>query len=276
MGLSPYTIDTDRMKLEPLPNHPGASRKVLLRDDSGGFVQISYGPPGFTEKLRDLILSGPHRHYHRTVTERHYVLDGDYPVWHWSSPGGAGTLSRVVRHDYLENRPMTLHGITSDATPEQGWKILQWANGPGTEIYEPGADLETIELGFNKLVSNIDFGQPLLEHTVLLPWEAHPTRLGWCVKRLSGQAPRLPAVELVQIPPDSRSASAGWSTQAGEARWIYVVAGNLAVDMVVEGVWVNFALEENAFFAIPSGAVIGDGCITSEDGCLVISVGPLF
>lgn len=277
MDLAPFKMDTDRMALEPAPGHPGAFRQMLLfDDDAGSFVQITYGPPGFTEKLRDLVSTGPHRHYHKTVVERHYVLDGDYPVWHWVRPDTAGTLSRVVRHDYLENRPLTLHGITADATSERGWKILQWANGSGTEIYEPGADIETVEVGFVDPVPRLAFDTPVKRRATALPWEPHPAEPGWCLKKLSGEAPRLPAVELVQIPSRCTAVPAVWSKSSAEHRWIFILAGSISIELTAENRLSKFALGENAFFAIPARTVVGHGLVTSENGCVMLSVGSLF
>lgn len=70
-------VDTTTTPLDESAVNPGAKYQVLWRDQAtGSTVQMSYGPAGFSPKVVEVLSHGPHRHYHNSVTERHYVLAG--------------------------------------------------------------------------------------------------------------------------------------------------------------------------------------------------------
>src|SRR3546814_3081316 len=79
-----FLIDTDAMPTEEDPRNPGKRTQLLLprEDAGGGVVRISHWPAGFTEGIRQMATNG-HRHYHRSVNERHYVLGGDWTALYW-------------------------------------------------------------------------------------------------------------------------------------------------------------------------------------------------
>src|SRR3546814_3756747 len=71
-----FLIDTDAMPTEEDPRNPGKRTQLLLprEDAGGGVVRISHWPAGFTEGIRQMATNG-HRHYHRSVNGRQYMLD---------------------------------------------------------------------------------------------------------------------------------------------------------------------------------------------------------
>ena len=104
--------DTTTMPFDELPTNPGLKFQLLWKDPpTGSTVQMSYGPPGFSSTIVEMLSHGPHRHYHRNVNERHYILGGDYPIWHWPNDRDEGTMTILRRHTFLENPAKTLHGL---------------------------------------------------------------------------------------------------------------------------------------------------------------------
>src|SRR3546814_17906631 len=94
-----FLIDTDAMPTEEDPRNPGKRTQLLLprEDAGGGVVRISHWPAGFTEGIRQMATNG-HRHSHRSVTERHYVLGGALNDHSWAaqtSGGGADAVGRA-------------------------------------------------------------------------------------------------------------------------------------------------------------------------------------
>src|SRR3546814_16230263 len=103
------------MPTEEDPRNPGKRTQLLLprEDAGGGVVRISHWPAGFTEGIRQMATNG-HRHYHRSVNERHYVLGGDWTALYWPDQTGGAVASRLTRHHSLEHPPMALHGINRE------------------------------------------------------------------------------------------------------------------------------------------------------------------
>ncbi len=272
-------IDTNTLPREKVAGHPGAERQVLLAgDDEHGQVTLLYGPPGFTPLLRELLANGPHRHYHASVNERHYVLGGDYPVMHWSRPDAEPTLTRLVRHDYLENPPLTLHGISLDATPRAASKILQWTDGPGTMLFEPGAETETVEVPIGA-TPDAAFRDPVRARPDTLAWQAHRTHSGWRVGPLSGPAAHAPPVSLVDVPAGTDIRVESFSG-GDRTLWLFVVAGDLELSPCSPASR-GHRLTEGCFFAWSGalssaiGAAPGDAAlrVRSDGGCVVLCTG---
>ena len=268
----PVLVDAAKMALAPVPANPGAHCQTLLSgDDTVGPVQIVYGPPGFTQPIRDLLARGPHRHYHRTVRERHYVLGGDFPIWHWNGPAALGNLTRLRRHHYLENPPVTLHGITPEATPEAGWKILQWTDGYGTDLTEPQAATETFEVGFDDDATNLPFDKPVLVHADELPWMQHPTQSSWQIKQLAGGTTFLSPVSLVNIPARWNGRLNDLASRREEASWCFVVSGDLTLELHHPHGGRSVTLREDGFLAWKDESAPAAG--RTEGGCVVLCAG---
>ncbi|WP_174279505.1 hypothetical protein [Sphingomonas bacterium] len=268
-------LDTSAMPVADVADHPGARVQTLLRDeDFPGAVEITFGPSGFTGRVRELLSHGPHRHYHRSVNERHYVLEGDYPIYHWKDPSGEGSLTRLQRHHYLENPPMTLHGITADTLPELGWKHLRWSDGLGTDIYEPGAAEETLEVGFTQPYPAVPFTDPILLHAEELPWQPSALRSGWRTKQLTRGVSGARAVTLVSIPAGSSDRIEIGSPAEGESSWLFVISGDLALEIVAPTKSHAAKLHEGGFLAWAAGsAPRSDGAPLSDGGCVLLCVG---
>ena len=272
----PIVVDTAAMRLAPVPSNPGAYFQMLLSyGGAGGAIQIVYGPPGFTMPIQHLLAYGPHRHYHRTVRERHYVLGGDFPVWHWETPGAPGKLTRLRRHHYLENPPLTLHGISPGEVPETGWKILQWTDGAGTDLTEPAAATETFEVGFDGAAPDLPFDQPVWCYAEDMVWMAHGTQPEWQIKQLAGAANGLQAVSLVAIPPRWEGRLGGLSSRREPANWVFVVSGDLALDFSPTGAQNGdrrgVPLREDGFLAWADEGAPAAG--QTAGGCVVLCVG---
>ncbi len=268
-------IDTDAMPVEDDLRNPGKKTQQLLsREETGaGIVRISYWPAGFTESIRRMADNG-HRHYHRSVNERHYVLGGDWTSLYWPDPKGGPVQSRLVRHHYLENPPMALHGISRDLGPTTGTKFLVWTSGPGTDIYEPEAKLESIDVEFEGDVPPEVDQSPILFNAKDRPWLPHPQQSSWLIKELSPPQKDLPGVTLVNIPAGSTAPIRESSPLGTVKRWLYVVSGDLTLDVVGKTGIVPAAMNENAFLAWREQAeLVSTTRVVSEGGCVALCVG---
>ncbi|WP_070152132.1 hypothetical protein [Sphingobium phenoxybenzoativorans] len=268
-------IDTDTMPVEEDPRNPGKKTQLLLsrEDTGGGVVRISYWPAGFTEKIRAMATDG-HRHYHRSVNERHYVLGGDWTALYWPDPEGGPVPTRLTRHHYLENPPMALHGINRDMGPETGTKFLVWTSGPGTDVHEPEAATESFDVEFEGEVPPEVNSTPILFNAQDRSWLPHPQQPGWLVKELSPAQDALPAVTLVNIPAGS-SAPVHVSSPDGDVkRWLFLISGDLKLDIRGKGGTVPVGLHENAFLAWRNQAeIVSENQAISDGGCVAICIG---
>lgn len=268
-------IDTDTMPTEEDPRNPGKRTQLLLsrEDTGGGVVRISHWPAGFTDKIRNMATGG-HRHYHRSVNERHYVLGGDWTALYWPDPKGGPVPTRITRNHYLENPPKALHGINRDLGPETGTKFLVWTSGPGTDVYEPEAATESFDVAFEGEVPAEVDSVPILFNAKDRPWQPHPQQSGWLVKPLSPDQDALPGVTLVNIPAGAR-ASVHVPSPAGEVkRWLFLTSGDLTLDVRGKGGVTPAEMHENAFLAWRDRAeIVSRDRVISQGGCVAICVG---
>jgi hypothetical protein len=95
----------------------------------------------------------PHRHYHATVAEHHFVLEGEQPTWIYDSADQGETEGHcfVLRPGHYLGRepgPEGLHGREPHAVSTTGCVMLVWRSGVGNFIREPSAAGETIEVPY--------------------------------------------------------------------------------------------------------------------------------
>lgn len=136
-------LDTRAMPWEQHPAFTSARIKVLERDPSGvPSVMIGWLPA-------DLQVA-PNRHYHRTVLERGFVLEGLWPHREYEDlADDVGEAVAFVKGFFYERQPGSVHGL--DPRPQGpgiGMVILEWRTGPGN-YPEPGAEDETVRLALN-------------------------------------------------------------------------------------------------------------------------------
>ncbi len=271
-------IDTDTMPVEEDPRNPGKLTQLLLsRDDTGGgVVRISHWPAGFTEKIRAMADNG-HRHYHRSVNERHYVLGGDWTSLYWPDRESGPEATRMVRHHYLENPPMTLHGIRRDLGPETGTKFLVWTSGPGTDVHEPEAKFESIDVDFAGRVPEGIGLSPIMFNARDRAWSPHPEHDGWLTKELSPPVTDLPGVTLVNVPAEARATIRVPAADGSRfQRWLYLISGDLSLEIESREGSRRATMTENGFLAWRDAAAIAStGHIVSEGGCVALCVGHL-
>lgn len=138
-------LDTREMTWEDHDGIAGTKIKVLSRHDDGeATVSLLLLPPGDLPRV-DL----PHRHFHRTVHECGYVLEGEVLIWEYADAEQQEGELVVARPGYFMNRPPgSLHGIEAGASSPTGAVILEWRSGPGTYVDEPGAADETITVPY--------------------------------------------------------------------------------------------------------------------------------
>lgn len=276
MSIDYILIDTNSMPVEEDVRNPGKKTQLLLSREltGGGVVRLSYWPPGFTEGIRKLIAPhGGHRHYHRSVNERHYVLGGDWTSLYWPDPQGPAEQTRLYRHHYLENPPMTLHGISSEAPPVTGTKFLVWTSGPGTDIYEPEAKTESFDVEFRGEAPADLQGTPIMFNAEDREWQAHP-RQPFLVKELSPPQPNIPGVTLVNIPPGTKARINEPSPEGPVRRWLFIVSGDLQLDVQSQQGTVPAKLKEGGFLAWMSQAsVTSEDRVLSSGGCVAICIG---
>jgi mannose-6-phosphate isomerase-like protein (cupin superfamily) len=140
-------IDTRAM---PWEDHPEIGRiKVLARFETGEpSVFLLWLPPGAAAGD-----GRPHRHYHRTVAEHHFVLEGEQPTWVYDDAGqgeGEGHPFLLRPGHYLgrEPGPEGLHGREPAATSPTGCVMLVWRSGVGNFVREASAAGETVDIPY--------------------------------------------------------------------------------------------------------------------------------
>jgi hypothetical protein len=151
IGRSDLTVlDTRAMQWESvagwgdIPGLQGVKRKVLTRDEQGlPSVFLSYLPAGFS--VPDL----PFRHYHSTVHEYAFFLEGELPQWEYeNAEQQRGDLVTYKPGYFMHRRPGSIHGFEPGPTTPVGALMLAWRTGHGTELGESGFEVETIEVPY--------------------------------------------------------------------------------------------------------------------------------
>jgi hypothetical protein len=270
-------IDTNIMPFEDEPGHPEKKIQNLLppSEMAGGMVRLSYWPPGFTQQVREEMASEGHRHYHRTVTERHYVLWGDYTIFHWHGPKMAQIGTDMYRHHYIENPPLTQHGITIENSPVVGNKLIAWATGPGsTSLYSPESKQETVRVPFDGEGPPEASNAPIIFNADDLEWQPHPNQPNWLIKYLSRPDNPLPPVSLVNVPAGSRAGISGLTPANAVKHWLYVVSGDLKLKAASKHRENVLKLKEGGFLAWNSEcAITQPDAVLTDGGCVILCIG---
>ncbi len=267
-------IDTTAMPWEADPAIPGFKRRLLDTDPvTKGQIKLWHLPPAFGAVKG----SFPHRHYHRTVTERAYHLSGDFP--HWEFETGAdmeGTLVVFRRHIFMDRPPLSIHGRFGAQVSQTGSEILYWNDGLGTGLGEPEADVETVTVEFDERgrADRTNFTKASVFLTAERPWLSHPVHSGWKAKPLAGRFERNAAVNLVAVPMDG-SAPGDVAIPGSEApRWLFVIAGDLTVQVSTDGGHRSVALREGGFLKWSPAASVGFAAgAVSAGGAHVLCIG---
>lgn len=256
-------IDTAQMPWEPLAFIPGFQRKLLREDPcTHATVQLQHTPAGFSRPIAERLAAGAIRHYHRTVTERHYFLDGDFPCVEWRDLADVtGQLVTYRRDMFLDRPPNSLHGLTAGTPSSSGSQFLVWNTGAGTAMWEPEAATETVELaplggaGRDDVAAvaslemsadavdstRVPFTHARIFHVDELPWRPHPVVASWQIKTLAPPVKGSPAVEIVNLSaagvirasnsPETDGPAARQSDSTREERWLYVLEGVLSLQI---------------------------------------------
>ena len=268
-------IDTNELPWEDNPGIPGFKRRLLDFDDAtGSEIRMDYVPAGAIPRVLEL----PHRHYHKTVTERAYALAGDFPHWEFSSTGDhEGEMIVFRRHLFMDRPPKTIHGLLPEPLSETGCVLLYWNTGPGTGVAEPEAPRESVELPFDDSADEdrTEFGDARLFDAGEVSWRAHPHVAGWKAKRLAEAVENSGTVSLVHVPADwSGSPDPVKAQVEGPSPWLFVIAGDLRLQLAENGARREFELREGAFLIWRAGAALGVPPESASDGgCTVLCVG---
>jgi hypothetical protein len=265
---------TSDMSWEDDPAIPGFKRRLLnVNPVTGGHIKQWYLPPAYGPAVGTL----PHRHYHRTVTERAYHLAGDFP--HWEFQTGAdmdGELVVFKRHIFMDRPPLSIHGRFPDPSSQTGSEILYWNNGVGTGLGEPEAVTETITVEFDETGRDDPtlFTDASVFLTLERPWLDHPSIESWKFKSLAGPSPGNAPVGMVNIPPNGTGPSGVQIAGNDEPRWLYVVSGDVKLRMTGTSGPTDLALIEGGYVSWDANASLGfsNGTI-SEGGATVICIG---
>ena len=268
-------IDTNAVPWEHNPGIPGFKRRLLVFDDATrSEVRMDYVPPGAIPRVLEL----PHRHYHRTVTERAYALAGDFPHWEFSSTRDhEGEMIVFRRHLFMDRPPKSIHGLMPEPLSETGCVLLYWNTGPGTGVAEPDAPTESVELAFDDSADadRTDFSDARLFDTAEVAWQGHPSAPGWKLKPLAEAVENSGAVSLVHVPADWAGSPEPVKAQGdAPSLWLFVVAGDLRVHLAENGAGRELELSEGAFLIWRSGTALGlPAASASDGGCTVLCVG---
>ena len=276
MGAGSFSlINSEAMAWEGNPGIPGFKRRLLFRDDAiGAEVRMDYVPPGIVPGELEL----PHRHYHKSVTERAYTLSGDFPHWEFSSvEDHAGELIVFRRHLFMDRPPRSIHGLLAEPVSEAGAVVLYWNTGPGTGVAEPEAPIETVTLPFDGRAEKLrtDFSDARIFDSGTVAWRAHPSVPGWKFKPLAEAVENSGAVCLVHIPADWTGSPGPVEAQgAAPSPWLFVVAGDLNLYLAENGARRELALREGAFLMWRSATALAVPPESASDGgCTVLCIG---
>ena len=268
-------IDTNAVPWEDNPGIPGFKRRLLAYDDAArSEIRMDYVPPGAIPRVIEL----PHRHYHRTVTERAYALAGDFPHWEFSSTRDhQGEMILFHRHLFMDRPPRTIHGLMPEPLSETGCVLLYWNTGPGTGVAEPEAPRESVELPFDASADDdpTEFGDARLFDTAEVAWQEHALALGWKKKPLAEAVENSGAVSLVHIPADWTGPLESVKAQGnGPPPWLFVIAGDVRLYLAENGARRELALREGSFLLWRTPAALGVlRESASGGGCTVLCIG---
>ena len=268
---------TPDMPWEPDPAIPGFKRRLLHEDPvTSGHIKQWYLPPAYGPAVGTL----PHRHYHRSVTERAYHLAGDFP--HWEFQSGAdmdGELIVFKRHIFMDRPPLSIHGRFPDPHSQTGSEILYWNTGVGTGLGEPEAATETITVEFDERgrADCTNFTEASVFSTVDRPWQAHPKIAQWKIKPLAGRAEGTAPTVLVNVPADANGQpeiQIPGSPEHDDLPWLFVISGDLKVRVTVADVPADLALREGSYLSWEPDAAVGfAGEPISDGGAVVLCIG---
>lgn len=268
-------IDTNAVPWEDNPGIPGFKRRLLAYDDAArSEIRMDYVPPGVIPRVIEL----PHRHYHRTVTERAYALAGDFPHWEFSSTRDhEGEMIVFRRHLFMDRPPKSIHGLMPELLSETGCVLLYWNTGPGTGVAEPEAPRESVELPFDASAEDdsTEFADARLFDTGEVAWQRHNSASGWKHKALAEAVENSGAVSLVHVPADwAGSPEPVRAPKEGPSPWLFVIAGDVRVQLAENGARRDLALREGAFLIWRAGAALSVRTESASDGgCTLLCVG---
>jgi hypothetical protein len=141
-------LDTREMEWEEW-GPGGSSAKVLSRFDNGE-------PSVFLwRSTAGRATPAPYRHYHKTVRETHFWLDGEFPLFEYESPDEARGRQFTMRAGWYLDRLPGIEGIHGIYEGEEtkvesavGSTVLIWRDGVGNFITEENAHDESPEVRF--------------------------------------------------------------------------------------------------------------------------------
>lgn len=267
-------VHTPDLPWEPDPAIPGFKRRVLhVHPESGAHIKLWHLPPAYGPAVGTL----PHRHYHRTVTERAYHLAGDFPHWEFQSGKDMdGELIVFKRHIFMDRPPLSIHGRFPDPSSQTGSEILYWNTGVGTGLGEPEAATETITVEFDASGRNdaTAFTVASVFSSLDRPWLAHPKVKQWKIKPLAGGTPTTLPVVLVNVPADAIGPGDIRIRGSEDPRWLFVISGDLKLHVAAADAPTDLSLREGSYLHWYPDAVLGfaDGKI-SEGGATILCVG---
>ncbi len=137
-------LDTREMPWEDFAGLAGAQVKMLSRDDAGnGMVWLIWLPGEIPSVNR------PHRHYHRTIREFSYLVNGELPHWEYrNAEQQQGDLVVVREGFFMEREPGSIHGLEEGPSSAIGCVLLQWRDGVGNYLDEPESEHETVDVPY--------------------------------------------------------------------------------------------------------------------------------
>jgi hypothetical protein len=136
----PYFIGETRHHRKPL----------CLTDEGRETVFFHYLPPHFP--LPDGL---PYRHYHSTVGEFGFVLDGELPSTEYASAADLKGTALVKKRDwFMERQPRSIHGVDVGQSTPTGFMALFWTDGGfegkwGNWIADEGHEEENVIVPFD-------------------------------------------------------------------------------------------------------------------------------
>ncbi len=236
---------------------------------TGGHIKQWYLPPAYGPAVGTL----PHRHYHKSVTERAYHLAGDFP--HWEFKTGAdmdGELIVFKRHIFMDRPPLSIHGRFPEPFSQTGSEILYWNTGVGTGLGEPEAATETITVEFDERgrSDRTNFRDANVFSTLDKPWQTHSGIGHWKFKPLADRTEGTGPAVLVNVPVDADAPNDITIEGSADPHWLYLISGDLKVRITADGKTSDAELREGSFLRWDETTTVEFAAGTVSEGGAVV------
>jgi mannose-6-phosphate isomerase-like protein (cupin superfamily) len=230
-------VDTQTMPWERGALHLSSDWVMKVLENSamnGRRVALAYLPPGRVSKEK--------RHFHQ-FRQWFYLLDGDIPVFDYTSPEQKKARINVLRKGYFMERPShSMHGEEGNPRSQGGTLFLMWL----------GNSLPIVEVPFEgPFPQDVAYEDDRMVDTRAMDWIVQAD--GTLIKTLAAD------VRLLLLPPSWKGT---WVSPS--LRSVFVISGS----GTLHAAGALFGLRDGTYIRQPAGEPAE--AVAGEVGCLLI------